>query len=232
VERVALSGPRAIAAERLAQSVRTLAHSTMNFEARGDEFRALLDTLAPDAVRRQVKLTPVALIAKCVAAALRHHPRFNAVIDEASGDLLQHRAVDMGIAVAAPSGLVVPVVRDAAQRSLFEVAGAVADVAERAREGRLRVADVQGGTFTLSSTGGLERATILSTRPIVNAPQTAILWISRLTERPRATDGALSVGPMFSCSVSFDHRYIDGAEATLFVNDVAEMLERPERALA
>ena len=123
-------------------------------------------------------------------------------------------------------------VREVARRPLFEVAGAVADLAERARARRLQVADVQGGTFTLSSTGGLERATILSTRPIVNAPQTAILWVSRITERPRAVEGSLSVGPMVACSVSFDHRYIDGAEATLFVNDVAEMLEYPERALA
>jgi pyruvate dehydrogenase E2 component (dihydrolipoamide acetyltransferase) len=232
VERVPLAGPRAVAAERLSHSVHTLAHSTMNFEARGDAVRDLLDKLQPDAERREVKLTPVALIAKCVAAALRDHPRFNAVIDEETGDLLQHAAVHMGIAVAAPSGLVVPVVRDLGRRSLFEVADAVADVAERARQNRLDVADVLGGTFTLSSTGGLERATILSTRPIVNPPQTAILWVSRMTERPRAIDGELTLGPMFSCSVSFDHRYIDGAESTLFVNSVAEMLECPERALA
>ena len=92
--------------------------------------------------------------------------------------------------------------------------------------------DVQGGTFTLSSTGSLERATILSTRPIVNPPQTAILWVSRITTRPRVIDGILSAGPMLACSLSFDHRYIDGAGATAFINDLADLITCPERALA
>ncbi len=230
--RQALPPARAVAAERLAYSVHTLATSTMSFEAAADGLRALTEKLAADAERRGVKLTPLALLAKCTAAALAEHPRFNATIDEESGELLLHAGVDLGIAVAAPAGLVVPVVRGVERRSLFEVALAVADVAERARKGRLEVADVRGGTFTLSSTGGLERAAILSTRPIVNPPQTAILWVSRIAERPRVKDGKLGAGPMLSCSLSFDHRYIDGAEATLFINDLAALIEDPDRALA
>jgi pyruvate dehydrogenase E2 component (dihydrolipoamide acetyltransferase) len=221
-----------VAAERLARSVHTLAHSTISFEVTADALKALLEKLGPEAERRRVKLTPVALIGKCLGAALSDHPRLNATIDEAANELLLHAGVDLGVAVATPGGLVVPVVRGVDRLTLFALAEAVADVAERAREGRLEVSEVKGGTFTLSSTGSLERATLLSARPIVNPPQTAILWVSRIVERPRVIDGSLSAGPMMACSLSFDHRYIDGAGATYFINDLAAMFECPERALA
>ncbi len=227
-----LSRARAVAAERLAQSVHTLAHSTIGFEVTADALKALLEKLGPEAERRRVKLTPVALIAKCLSSALSDHPRFNATIDEAANELLLHAGVDLGIAVATPGGLVVPVVRGVDRLTLFELAEAVADLAERAREGRLEVSEVKGGSFTLSSTASLERATLLSARPIVNPPQTAILWVSRIVERPRVIAGSLSAGPMMACSLSFDHRYIDGADATYFINDLAAMFECPERALA
>lgn len=227
-----LSRARAVAAERLAQSVHTLAHSTISFEVTADALEALLEKLATEAERRRVKLTPVALIAKCLAAALRDHPRLNATIDEAANELLLHAAIDLGLAVATPGGLTVPVVRGVDRLSLFELAAAVADLAERAREGRLEVSEVRGGTFTLSSTASLERATLTSARPIVNPPQTAVLWVSRIVERPRVIDGELSAGPMMAASLSFDHRYIDGADATYFINDLAALFECPERALA
>ena len=227
-----LSRARAVAAERLAQSVHTLAHSTISFEVTADALEALLEKLAPEAERRRVKLTPVALIAKCLSATLGDHPRFNATIDEAANELLLHAAVDLGLAVATPGGLVVPVVRGVERLTLFELAEAVADLAERAREGRLEVSEVRGGTFTLSSTASLERATLTSARPIVNPPQTAVLWVSRIVARPRVIDGDLSAGPMMAASLSFDHRYIDGADATCFINDLAAMFECPERALA
>ncbi len=227
-----LSRARAVAAERLAQSVHTLAHSTISFEVTADALEALLEKLAPEAERRRVKLTPVALIAKCLSSALGDHPRFNATIDEAANELLLHAAVDLGLAVATPGGLMVPVVRGVERLTLFELAEAVADLAERAREGRLEVSEVRGGNFTLSSTASLERATLLSARPIVNPPQTAVLWVSRIVARARVIDGDLSAGPMMAGSLSFDHRYIDGADATYFINDLAAMFECPERALA
>jgi pyruvate/2-oxoglutarate dehydrogenase complex dihydrolipoamide acyltransferase (E2) component len=171
------------------------------------------------------------LIAKCVAAALVRHERFNATIDEDTQELLLRESADLGIAVAAADRLVVPVVYGADQRLLFDLVRAMDDHARRAREGRLLLSELSGGSFTVSSTGGMERATMLSTRPIINPPQTATLWVSRIIDRPRVIQGALSAGPMLTASLSFDHRFIDGAEAVRFINDLADLLEHPERAL-
>lgn len=219
-------------AERMARSVHVLAHSTMNFEARADGFSALIAKLGPKAEARGIRLTPTALFAKCVGAVLRDHARFNATIDEDAGELVLHEAVNLSVALASERGLLVPVVRDITGLSLFAVARELEQVTARGREGALDTADVKGGTFTLSNTGNMERVTITSTRPIINAPQTAILWVSRITERPRVVDGALEAGPMVSCSLSFDHRFIDGADAVGFVNDMAAHIECPEQALA
>jgi len=166
IEREPLNAVRAVAFERLAQSVHTLAHSTMSFEAPADGLVQLLEKLKPEALRQGVNLTPVALFAKCVAAALTGHPRFNATIDEARRELVLRSRVNLSIAVATDAGLLVPVVAGVDCLTLFETARAVTDVAARGREGRLRLADTKDGTFTLSNTGGLEQATILSTRSV------------------------------------------------------------------
>jgi pyruvate/2-oxoglutarate dehydrogenase complex dihydrolipoamide acyltransferase (E2) component len=229
---VPLAGARAVSARNLHDSVSTSVTTTTTFEVPGDGMKSLLRQLKPQAEKRGLKLSPVHLMAKCAAAALKAHERFNATVDEATGDLILHASVDLGIAVAAGDKLVVPVIRGVHGRLLFDVVQDVAEVAERARVGGLRISDLRGGTFTLSSTGGLERTTILSTRPIISPPQTAILWVSRIIDRPRVIEGELSAGPMMTCSLSFDHRYIDGAEATLFINDLANYLEHPEQALA
>lgn len=226
------SGVRTAMAEHMAHSVHTLAHSTMNFDARADAFLKLLAKLGPKAEARDTRLTPTALFAKCVGAALTDHPRLNATIDERKGELVFHETVNLSIAVASERGLLVPVIAGISTLSLFAVARSISDLTARGRDGKLDPKDVRGGTFTLSNTGNMERATITSTRPIINAPQTAILWVSRISERPRVTNGTLEAGPMVACSLSFDHRFIDGAEAVAFVNDVAANIESPEQALA
>ena len=176
-------------------------------------------------------VSPLPLIAKCLCAALDRHERFNATIDEAGGALLPHAGVDLGIAMAAKDGLLVPVLRGLDQTPLDAAEAAIDAMAARARAGELQTADLQGGSFTLSSTGGLEQSTIVSTRPIINPPQTAILWVSRIVVRPRVRADELEAGPMLALSLSFDHRYIDGAEATYFINDLVAFLEAPETAI-
>ena len=232
VRRERLSGARRVAAKNLHESVQRTVTTTSSFELPGDGLRRLLDALAKDAQRQQLKLSPLHLIAKCLAAALVQHERFNATIDEASQEILLHPTVDLGIAVAAGDGLVVPVVRGVERRPLFDFVRDLDDLSRRAREGQLRLAELSGGSFTLSSTGGMEQVTMISTRPIINPPQTATLWVSRINERPRVMAGVLSAGPMLSCSLSFDHRYIDGAEAARFINEFGAYIEHPERALA
>ena len=217
-----MTGARAVAARHLTASLNTAATTTTSFEAMGD---GLAQAMA------QHGISPLPLIAKCLCAALCRHTRFNATIDQADGALLPHDGVDLGIAMAAKDGLVVPVFRGLDKSSPEAAATAIDAMAARARAGDLQTNDLQGGSFTLSSTGGLEQATIISTRPIINPPQTAILWVSRIVARPRIRAGVLEAGPMLALSLSFDHRYIDGAEATYFINDLVAFLEAPETAL-
>ncbi len=225
--RIPLSGARATAARHLAQSVHTLATSTTSFEARGDGILKCLEAARPAAEQQGLKISPVAVVAKCLAAVLSRHERFNATIDESRNELIVHQTVELGLAVAAPEGLIVPVLRDTANLALLDIAADIAELSLRAREGRLTLADIKGASFTLSSTGGLEEATIISTRPIINPPQSAVLWVSRINQRPRVTAGRLESGPLLAASLSFDHRYIDGAEATAFINDLVAQLEAP-----
>ncbi|MBT7636355.1 MAG: 2-oxo acid dehydrogenase subunit E2 [Rhodospirillaceae bacterium] len=220
--RLPLTGARAVAARHLTASLNTAATTTTSFEAMGD---GLTQAMARHGI------SPLPLIAKCLCAALCRHTRFNATIDQADGALLPHDGVDLGIAMAAKDGLVVPVFRGLDKSSPEAAATAIDAMAARARAGDLQTNDLQGGSFTLSSTGGLEQATIISTRPIINPPQTAILWVSRIVARPRIRAGVLEAGPMLALSLSFDHRYIDGAEATYFINDLVAFLEAPETAL-
>jgi pyruvate dehydrogenase E2 component (dihydrolipoamide acetyltransferase) len=226
-----LAGARLASARNLHGSVQRSVTTTTTFEATGDGLLRLQSVLAPQAQLHGLKLSPLHLMAKCVAAALVRHERFNATIDEDAQELLLRESADLGIAVAAGERLLVPVVYGADQRLLFDLVRTLDDYAQRAREGRLLMSELSGGSFTISSTGGMERATMVSTRPIINPPQTATLWVSRIVERPRVIEGVLSAGPMLTASLSFDHRFIDGVEAVRFINDLADLFEHPERAL-
>jgi pyruvate/2-oxoglutarate dehydrogenase complex dihydrolipoamide acyltransferase (E2) component len=230
--REAPSGVRATMAERMGYSVQTLAHSTLNFEVAADGLLDLQHRLAPAAEIDGLKLSISVIIAKCVAAALTRHPRFNATIDEEARGLLLHDAVHLGLALASDRGLTVPVLRDVQDKSLFALARQLADTVARGRDNKLQATDYRDGTFTLSNTGALETASFLSARPVINAPQTAILWVSRIRNRPRVIDDELEAGPMINCSLSFDHRFIDGADGIAFINDIAALFEIPEQALA
>ena len=227
-----LNGVRAAMAERMAHSVHTLAHSTMNFEMRADAFVALHQRLKPAVEEKGFALSVTALLAKCLEGPLRRHARFNATIDEENRELVLHDAVNLGVAMATERGLVVPVLSDIGGASLFGVARRLGDLVTRARGGALAASEMTQGTFTLSNTGAIEKATIVSTRPVINAPQAATLWVSRARQRPVVVAGELAVGWVINASLSFDHRFIDGADTVGFINDFAAMVEAPETALA
>lgn len=227
-----LSGVRAAMFRKMAASSSQLATTTSTFRVEVSALEALLRDLAPDAERRGVKLSPLTVVGLCCARLLPSHPRFNARFDEITNDLLLYPTVNLGIAVASPAGLVVPVLHDAGSGGLFSFASRVADLSDRARQGSLTAADLQGGTFSVSSTGGLERSHMLSTQPIIDAPQTALLWFSRLRDEAIVRHGSVVAGRTMVCSLSFDHRYIDGAEVTEFINQLTEYLEQPVRILA
>jgi pyruvate dehydrogenase E2 component (dihydrolipoamide acetyltransferase) len=220
VERFRLSGARLAASKRLAESSRTLATATQSFEVFADAILAESKRLDRASGKDGPKITPLPIIAMCIATVLASHRKFNATIDESGDGLLLHDEVNLGVAVDTEAGLMVPVVHDIASKDATTLAGEILAVAERARADALKLDDVRGATFTVSSTGGLERATMTATTPVINLPNIATLWVSRIADRPRVRSGKLEVGPVMACTLAFDHRFIDGAEGQAFINDL------------
>ena len=163
---------------------------------------------------------------KAVTEAIRLFPRINA---QFSGEeIIQFEYVDISIAVSAPKGLVVPVIRNAERMSLAEIEKAVKELAIKARENKITLEDMQGGTFTITNGGVF--GSMMST-PIINPPQSAILGMHNIVERPVAVNGKVEIHPMMYVALSYDHRVIDGSESVGFLVKVKEMLEQPERML-
>ncbi len=174
--------------------------------------------------RHGVKLGFMGFFVKACLAALRDIPAVNAEID--GGEIVYKNYYHIGVAVGTEKGLVVPVVRDADRLSLAEIEIAIAEFGRRAREGKLGIEDLQGGTFTISN-GGVY-GSLLST-PILNAPQSGILGMHRIEERPVVRDGKIEARPMMYLALSYDHRLVDGREAVMFLARVKEGLEDPTR---
>ncbi len=214
--RITLSGARRAAADRLTTASQNMATATMSFEVAADALMHEFAIESSSAEAAAVKLTPLTLIVRCVVRALREQPMFNATIDDQS--LLLHDDINLGIAVHTDDGLFVPVIRRADTLSTVELAEQLSVLSSRARAGKLSTEDLKDATFTVSSTGGMERVTMTATTPIINWPCVATLWVSRVTDRPRVVDGALDVGPTLTGSLSFDHRFLQGADGMAFIN--------------
>ncbi len=163
---------------------------------------------------------------KACIHALKEIPAVNAEID--GTDLVYKNYYHIGVAVGTPSGLVVPVVRDADRMGFAEIEKTIADLGTRARDGKLSMEDMQGGTFTISN-GGVYGS--LMSSPILNPPQSAILGMHKIQQRPMVVDGEIVARPMMYLALSYDHRIIDGKEAVTFLVRVKEALEDPRRLL-
>ena len=173
-----------------------------------------------------VKLGLMSFFVKASIDALKKFPVVNASVD--GNDIVYHEYYDIGVAVSTDRGLVVPVVRDADAKSFAAIEKEVADYARKAREGTLAIEDLTGGTFTVTN-GGIF-GSLMST-PIVNAPQSAILGMHKIQERPIVVNGQIAVRPMMYLAVTYDHRIIDGREAVQFLVAVKDALEEPGRML-
>lgn len=173
-----------------------------------------------------VKLGFMSLFVKATIEALRRFPVLNASVD--GNDILYHEYYDIGVAVSTERGLIVPIVRDADGKSFAQIEKEIADYARKAREGTIAIEDLTGGTFTITNGGVF--GSLLST-PIVNAPQSAILGMHKIQERPVVLDGQVRVRPMMYLAVTYDHRIIDGREAVQFLVAIKEALEDPGRML-
>jgi pyruvate dehydrogenase E2 component (dihydrolipoamide acetyltransferase) len=168
------------------------------------------------------KLSPLAFIARAVVRALPAHPSLNASLDDARDEVVYKEKIHLGIAVAAPDGLVVPVIRDAAALTTHDLALATDALARRAREGKLTPDELRGGTFTISSLGKL--GGIVST-PIVNYPEVAIVGVNAIRQLPRFVGERVVARRLMNLSISVDHRVADGAHAAQFIADVKALLE-------
>jgi 2-oxoglutarate dehydrogenase E2 component (dihydrolipoamide succinyltransferase) len=225
VERVPMSGLRRVIATRLVEAQRTAAILTTFNEVDLGELVALRARHRERfRARHGVDLGLVTLFARVVIHALQAVPVLNARID--GEDIVYHRRVHLGVAVATPRGLVVPVVRDADTQSLAGLERAIGALAERAREGRLAPQELRDGTFSITNGGVF--GSLLST-PILNPPQSGILGMHKIQERPVAVNGQVVIRPMMYVALSYDHRLVDGEQAVKFLVRVKETLEEPAR---
>ena len=173
-----------------------------------------------------VKLGFMSFFVKACIEALKKFPVVNASVD--GNDIIYHEFYDIGVAVSTDRGLVVPIVRDADVKSFAQIEKEVAEYARKARDGTIAIGELTGGTFTITNGGVF--GSLMST-PIVNAPQSAILGMHKIQERPMVVDGQVAVRPMMYLAVTYDHRIIDGREAVQFLVAVKEALEDPGRML-
>jgi pyruvate dehydrogenase E2 component (dihydrolipoamide acetyltransferase) len=185
--------------------------------------------LNAEAREGQTKMTLTALVLKAVAIALRSHPILNCSFDAQAGEIIHKDYVHIGVAVDTPRGLVVPVVRDVDTRSLPDIAAALNDVAARVREGKFDIAELRGGTFTVTNVGALGGT---GSTPMINFPEVGILGLGKASLQPAVVDGQIVPRRLLSLSLSFDHRVVDGANAARFTRDVINSLENPLRLIS
>ncbi|MDP6064782.1 MAG: dihydrolipoamide acetyltransferase family protein [SAR202 cluster bacterium] len=221
-ERIPLAPVRRMIAENMARSASTIPEAWMLVEVDVSSLTQLREEqVARFQQREGAKLTLLPFVIKAVAESLAENRMVNATW---GGDsIVLKRKINIGVAIAAPQGLVVPVIHDTDTMDVIELARAVNDLAIRAHDGRLRVEDVQGGTFTINNTGALGS---VAGKAIINHPQVAILNTEAVVKRPVVIDGAVAIRSIMNLCITFDHRVLDGAEAGAFVAGVKQRLER------
>ena len=226
-ERVKMTRLRRTIANRLKEAQNTAAMLTTFNEVDMTSVMALRERLKEDFEKKHgARLGFMSFFVKACIAGLKELPAVNAEID--GEDLIYKNYYDIGVAVGTPQGLVVPVLRDADARSFAEVEKGISELGHKARDGKLAIADLSGGTFTISN-GGVY-GSLMST-PILNPPQSGILGMHKIQQRPMVVGGELKARPMMYLALSYDHRVIDGREAVLFLVRVKECIEDPERLL-
>jgi 2-oxoglutarate dehydrogenase E2 component (dihydrolipoamide succinyltransferase) len=226
-QRVPMTRIRARIAERLIEAQNTAAMLTSFNEV---DLKAVSELRAkykePFEKAHGVKLGFMSFFVKASIEALKKFPIVNASVD--GSDIIYHGYYDIGIAVSSPRGLVVPIVRDADQMSMADIEKAIGGYGQKAKDGKLTIEDLTGGTFTITNGGTF--GSMMST-PILNPPQSAILGMHAINERPMVVNGEIVIRPMMYVALTYDHRIIDGREAVLFLRTIKEGLEDPARLL-
>lgn len=224
-ERVPFKGIRKVIANAMSKSAYTAPHVTLMDEVDVSElvaFRAKAKVLAE---KKGVKLTYLPFIVKALVAAARQFPIMNAALDEETQEIVYKKYYNIGIATDTDNGLIVPVIPDADRKSMWMIADAIKDLAERGREGKLAPHEMKGSTISITNIGS---AGGMFFTPIINFPEVAILGTGRISEKPVVRNGEVVVASVMALSLSFDHRLIDGATAQNFLNYIKQLLADPE----
>jgi len=224
IERVSMRGVRRKTAEHLAESWNTIPHVTQHDRADITELEQLRARFAPKAEQAGGKMTVTAIALKVCAAALKVFPQFNATIDMEKQEIIYKQYINIGVAADTDRGLLVPVIRDVDKKNIVELAVELSQLSQKARDKKITVADMEGGTFTITNLGGIGGTAFT---PIVNHPEVAILGLSRSRMEPEWIGGKFEPRLILPLSLSYDHRLIDGADAARFLRWVAEAFEQP-----
>jgi 2-oxoisovalerate dehydrogenase E2 component (dihydrolipoyl transacylase) len=223
-ERVPVRGTRKAIAAAMVASKFTIPHVTEFLTVDATSLVALRDRLRALPAAADAHLTPLAIVAKALCAAVRGYPLMNSSWDAQAGEIVVKGWVNLGIATDTPSGLLVPNVKDADTLGILDLAREIARVSGLARERRASPADLTGGTITITNVGGFG---VETGTPVINLPECAILATGLIAPRPWVVDGELAVRQLMTCSVSFDHRIVDGAYAARFLAHLRDLLEEP-----
>ena len=228
VDRIPLRGVRRSIAKAMVKSKYTAPHVTTMDEADVTELWKIREKEKKTAEKKGIKLTILPFIIKAVIAGLKEHPYLNATLDDENEEIIVKKYFNIGMATDTPEGLMVPVVKNAGDKSILHLAEELTQLAEKARNRSIDLADLKGGTFTITNYGAL--GGIYGT-PIINHPEVAILGVGKIKDMPVVRDGKIEVRKILHLALSFDHRVVDGGEAARFLNTVIARLEDPDLIL-
>ena len=228
VDRIPLRGVRRSIAKAIVRSKYTAPHVTAMDEADVTALWKIREKEKKAAEKKGIKLTILPFIIKAVIAGLSEHPYLNASLDDENEEIILKKYFNIGVATDTPEGLMVPVVKNAKDKSILQIADELTKLVEKARDRTIDLADLKGGTFTISNYGAL--GGIYAT-PIINYPEVAILGVGKIKDTPVVRDGKLVVRKILSLALSFDHRVVDGGEGARFLNTVIARLEDPDLIL-
>jgi pyruvate dehydrogenase E2 component (dihydrolipoamide acetyltransferase) len=227
-ERVALIGIRKRIAENMQRSKQIIPHFTIMDEAKVDSLVALRESLKDFAEKNGTKITYLPIVMKAMVATIREFPMFNASIDDAAGEIVYKKYFNIGFAADTPTGLVVPVIKNADQKTILEISKEIIDLSKRARDGKLKPDEMKGACITVTNIGSIGGT---YATPVINHPEVAILGMYKIDEKPVVKDGQLKAIKVMNYTMTADHRLIDGALAARFLAAFIGRIENPGKLL-
>lgn len=223
-DREPLRGIRKKIAENMQMAKHVIPHFTLMDEANVTALVAMREELKPVAEQKGLKVTYLPFVMKALIATIREFPKFNSSIDDAAQEIVSKKYFNVGFAADTPNGLMVPVIKDADRKTIFQLSAEIMDLGKRARDGKLKLEEMKGATFTITNIGSVGGS---YATPIINHPEVAIFGMYKIQEKPYVVDGQLEIAKFMNFTVTCDHRLIDGAEAARFLAAFLKRIENP-----